>query len=111
MERDTTQIELEDVSGTSLLAGTLATLGSQQGNAYLRFVAHVRGKAPYKSSTFAVPRTFGTMPPEEAWAPEMTRSLAELRRDLERDGWVQLSQGNRPWEGKYERRADTAASD
>jgi fermentation-respiration switch protein FrsA (DUF1100 family) len=39
----TLQIELEDMAGTSWWAGVLATLASQSGNAYLRFVARVDG--------------------------------------------------------------------
>jgi hypothetical protein len=35
----TLQIKLEDMAGTSWWAGVLATLASQPGNAYVRFVA------------------------------------------------------------------------
>jgi len=37
------QIELEDMARTSWWAGVLATLASQSGNAYLRFVGRVNG--------------------------------------------------------------------
>ena len=39
----TLQIELEDMAGTSWWAGVLATLASQSGNAYMRFVGRVNG--------------------------------------------------------------------
>ena len=44
------------------------------------------------------------------WAgPEMTRSLAELRREIEADGWVVTGHGYQPWDLRYQRR-DTARS-
>ena len=82
----TLQIKLEDVGGTSWWAGVIATLTSQSGNTYLRFVASTNGDRRYKGSTFPSPRTSGTVPPQEEWAPGMTQSLHELCRELEDDG-------------------------
>jgi hypothetical protein len=65
----TLHIELEDLAGTSWWAGVLATLASQSGNAYLRFVGVVDGHRQYRSATFPAPRTPGTPPPQEAWTP------------------------------------------
>ena len=45
----TLQIELEDMAGTSRWAGVLATLASQSGNAYMRFVGRVDGHRHYKA--------------------------------------------------------------
>jgi hypothetical protein len=99
----TPQIELEDMAGTSWWAGTLATLGSQAGNAYMRFVGCIDGHRRYKGATFPAPRTLGTLPPEEAWAHGMTKSLQDLRREIENDGWVQAGRGTEPWAFQYER--------
>jgi hypothetical protein len=35
----------------------------------------------------------------------MTRTLQELRREIEHDGWVEAGQGIDPWAFKYERSA------
>jgi len=83
IQRPTLQIELEDMAGTSRWAGVLATLASQSGNAYMRFVGRVDGHRHYKGATFPAPRTLGTLPPQEAWAPGMTKSLQDLLR-----GWL-----------------------
>jgi hypothetical protein len=99
----TLQIELEDMAGTSWWTGVLATLASQSGNAYMRFVGRVDGHRRYKSATFPAPRTLGTLPPEEAWAPGMTKSLQDLRREIENDGWVKAGRDTEPWAFKYER--------
>jgi hypothetical protein len=103
--RSSLQIELEDLAGTSWWAGALATLASQSGNAYLRFVGRVDGRRRYKGATFPAPRTVGTLPPEEAWAPGMTRSLQDLRREIEHEGWVEAGRGTEPWAFRYERPA------
>lgn len=97
-------IALEDVGGTSWWASILSTLGSQYGNTQQRFVGQVDGKTLYKSPTFPVARSVNPPPPEEAWAPGMTAALAELRRDLARDGWVQVSEDGDPPLPVYERR-------
>jgi hypothetical protein len=94
--------ELEDIAGTSWWAGVLATLASQSGNAYLRFVGRVDGQRRYKGATFPAPRTLGVLPPQEAWAPGMTKSLQELRREIEHDGWVEAGRGAEPWAFNYE---------
>ena len=41
------QVELEDAGGTRWWKGLLATVSSQYGNAYLRFVGRVDGQARY----------------------------------------------------------------
>jgi hypothetical protein len=98
----TLQIELEDMAGTSRWAGVLATLTSQSGNAYLRFVGRVDGHRRYEGATFPAPRTLGTQPPQEAWAPGMTKRLQDLRREIEHDGWVETGRGAEPWAFNYE---------
>jgi hypothetical protein len=103
----TLQVELEDMAGTAWWAGVLATLASQSGNAYLRFVGCVDGHRRYKGATFPAPRTLGTLPPQEAWAPEMTKSLQDLRREIENDGWVEAGRGTEPWAFTYERSASS----
>jgi hypothetical protein len=107
METDavTLQIKLEDVGGTSWWAGIIATLASQSGNAFMRFVGSANGDRRYKGSTFPSPRTLGTLPPQEEWAPGMTQSLDQLRRDLKDDGWVQVGRGAEPWAFQYQRPA------
>jgi hypothetical protein len=99
----TLQIELEDMAGVSWWAGVLATLASQSGNAYVRFVGRVDGHRRYKGATFPVPRTLGTLPPQEAWAPGMTKGFQDLRREIEHDGWLEAGRGTDPWAIKYER--------
>ena len=98
----TLQIELQDMAGTSWWAGVLATLALQSGNAYLRFVGRVDGHRRYEGATFPAPRTLGTRPPQEAWAPGMTKSLQDLRREIEHDGWVEAGRSAEPWAFKYE---------
>jgi hypothetical protein len=100
----TLRIEIEDVGGTSWWASILATLTSQSGGQYLRFVGRVDGERRYKGSTFPSPRTLGELPPQEAWAPGMAESLKDLRREVEADGWVLAGEGAQPWELTYERR-------
>ena len=34
---------------------------------------------------------------QEAWAPGMTRSLQDLRREIENDGWVEAGRATEPW--------------
>jgi hypothetical protein len=107
---ETVEIELEDVGGTSWWAGILTTLVSQYGNAQMRFVARPPTGRPYTGATFPVPRTLGSVDPEEAWAPGMTRSLAELCDELERDGWVRQGVGRHAWSIVYARVVPAAAS-
>lgn len=96
-------VALEDVGGTSWWAGILTTLGSQYGSTQQRFVGQVDGKTRYKSSTFPAARSVTPISPQEDWAPGMTAALAELKRDLARDGWVQVSAGGDPSALLYER--------
>lgn len=100
---ETLEIELEDVGGTSWWAGVLTTLGAQGGNAYLRFVGTVDGERRYRSATFVSPRSLGYIPPQEQWAPGMSRCLGELRREIAEDGWFLVSSGDQPWDLRYER--------
>ena len=87
----------------------LATLFFQCGSAHLRFVGRVDGEKRYASALFLAPRTLGTVPPQESWAPGMTQSLTELRREIEDDGWVVTGHGDQPWDLHFRRR-DTARS-
>jgi hypothetical protein len=96
------EVELEDVAGTSWWAGILATLTGQSGIAQMRFVGRVGGETRYTSATFPVPRSFGKIPPKEKWAPGMTAALAELRHEIEDNGWVQVVAGSQPWELQYQ---------
>jgi hypothetical protein len=105
----TLEISLEDAGGTSWWASLLATLGSQSGNAYLRFVGLVDGEQRYTGATFAAPRTLGEVPPQDAWAPELTTTLDELCQEIEADGWILVGTGEQPWARRY-RRAPAAGS-
>ena len=107
-DANTLEIKLEDVGGTSWWAGITTMLASQSGNAYMRFVGSLNGDRRYKGSTFPAPRTFGTLPPQEEWAPGMTQSLQELRREVEDDGWVQVGRGIETWAYQYQRPAQGA---
>ena len=102
-DAETLTVKLEDAGGTSWWASLLATLSSQYGNAYKRFVGRVDGERRYVGPTFPVPRTWGDIPPQEAWAPEMNRSLAEVLRHIEDDHWVQTGKGQQPWEFRFTR--------
>jgi hypothetical protein len=104
------QVELEDTGGTRWWKGLLATVSSQYGNAYLRFVGRVDGQVRYASSTFPVPRSWGEISPQEEWAPEMTGALQELRGDLEKDGWLEVGRGDEPWALRYQRATSGASS-
>jgi hypothetical protein len=97
------------MAGASWWAGVLATLASQSGNAYLRFVGRVDGQRRYKGATFPAPRTLDPLPPQEAWAPGMTKSLQDLRREIENDGWVEAGRGTGPWAFRYEHSQPTTS--
>ena len=99
----TLRVDLEEVGARHWWAALLATLSAQYGNAYMRFVGVVDGKPRYFSATFAVPRTWGSIPPREEWAPGMTAALAELRQQIEDDGWQHLGSGDRSWQLTYQR--------
>ena len=73
------QVELEDAGGTRWWKGLLATLSSQYGNAYLRFVGRVDGQVRYASSTFAVPRTWGDPAAGAVGAGDDRRSRGAVR--------------------------------
>ena len=42
-------------------------------------------------------------PPEPEWAQGMSESLAEVRADLERAGWIVEGRGAEPWSYRYVR--------
>jgi len=100
---NTLQIELEDIAGASWWRSILASLGSQSGNAYLRFVARVGGERRYTSATFPAPRTLGELPPREEWAPGMTAVLDDLDHQIAADGWIRAGVGDQPWAHSYRR--------
>lgn len=97
-------IALEDIGGTSWWASILTTLGSQYGSTQQRFVGQIDGKTHYWSPTFPAARSVTPVSPQEEWAPGMTAALAELTRDLARDGWVQVSEGEDPTSLVYVRK-------
>ena len=108
--QDTLEIELEDAGGTSPLASLLATLGSQFGNAYHRFVG--RAHSPDSrwptyaivGKTFPAPRAFlADLPPQDQWAQGMTQALNELREELLSQGWRPVGKGTHPWSFTYVR--------
>ena len=101
-EKPILRICLEEVGARHWWVALFATLSSQSGNAYMRFVGVVEGDPEYVSATFPVPRTLGTIPPEEAWAPDMTKSLEDLRERIESDGWRLVHRGEQPWELTYQ---------
>jgi hypothetical protein len=41
----------------------------------------------------------------------MTDALTELRRDLEKDGWVEVGRGDEAWALRYQRATSGASSD
>ena len=107
---DTLQIELEDAGGTSMVASLLATLGSQCGNAYHRFVGRAHSAEPrwptyaIVGRTFPSPRAFlADLPPQDAWAEGMTQALNELREELLAQGWRPVGQGAHPCSFTYVR--------
>lgn len=67
-------IELEEIGGTSWWASLPITLTSQSGTTKLRFVGRTDGTRVYTGAPFPVPRTLGSLPPEEQWAPGMAQS-------------------------------------
>ena len=97
-------IALEDVGGTSWWKSILTTLASQYGNTQQRFVGQVDGKTRYKSPTFPAARSVTSVDPQEEWAPGMIAALAELKRDLIGNGWVQVSERGSSKLPVYERK-------
>ncbi|MGY3555526.1 hypothetical protein [Williamsia sp. R60] len=102
-EYSTLVVGLEEVGARRWWAALLATLASQSGNAYMRFVGVVDGKQEYFSATFPVPRTWGSIPPQEAWAPGMTQALSDLQKQLHSDGWQLRETQDDPWRSVYTR--------
>lgn len=107
-QRDSLEIELEDAGSTSWLAALLATLGSQNGNAFMRFVAVApAGVSPprrvvMRAGPFARPRSIpDDVPPHESFCPGMTATLDDLRERLERDGWEPVGHGRHAWSYRY----------
>lgn len=60
-------VRVEEVGARHWWMALLATLASQSGNAYMRFVGVVDEKSVYFSDTFPVPRIWGSIPPQEQW--------------------------------------------
>jgi hypothetical protein len=100
---ETLQVELQDAGGTAWWARILTTLSSQYGSTTYRFVGRVADAVRYSSSTVMSPTPVSPVPPEEKWAPGMTRSLAELVGDIRQDGWTEASRGSEPWALTFER--------
>ena len=100
---ETCRIELQDVGGTAWWARIFTTLTSQTGSTQLRFIGRVGSEIRYSSSTFSSPTPVSPVPPEEVWAPGLTRSLEELVSDLQRDGWTQTARGREPWDLTFQR--------
>ena len=108
--QDTLEIELEDAGGGSPLASLLATIGSQFGNAYYRFVGRAHSPDPrwptyaIVGQTFPAPRAFAAdLPPQDQWAPGMTEALNELREELLSQGWRPVGKGAHRWSFTYVR--------
>ncbi|MBM7461158.1 hypothetical protein ACIBED_02315 [Rhodococcus coprophilus] len=100
---ETLRVELEEVGARHWWAALLATLSSQSGNAYMRFVGVVDGELRYFGRTFPVPRMWGPESPQEKWAPGMNDSLTDLTRRIDEDGWRRVGCGTRAWELTFER--------
>ena len=111
----TLEIELEDAGSTSWWAGVIAVLGSQYGNAYLRFVGRLLdeetpGTVVARGGPFARPRSLpDDVLPDERWCPGMTSTLEDLEHRLEEDGWTPAGQGEHPWSVQYSRPRPPAA--
>ena len=108
--QDILEIEVEDAGGTSPLASLLATVGSQFGNVYYRFVGRAHSPDPRRPSyaivgkTFPAPRAFlADLPPHDQWAQGMTQALNELQEELLSQGWRPVGQGAHPWSFTYVR--------
>jgi hypothetical protein len=109
-DHDTLQIELEDVNRAGWWVAVLATLASQSGNAYSRFVGRAQSTDPrwgtYEIRSATFPRVRGlpdSMTPQEAWAPGMDEALSELRTQLAAEGWQRSGHGEAPWAETYTR--------
>ncbi|MFQ6155958.1 hypothetical protein ACLMMA_05670 [Micrococcus luteus] len=99
----TLRIELEDPVSVPWWARIMYTLTTQYGRSPMRFVARADGgRILYRGATFAGP-ALGRTAPREAWAPGLEASLTELRAEIVRDGWVESSHGQQPWDLTYVR--------
>ncbi len=100
---ETLRVRLEEVGARHWWAALLATLSSQSGNAYMRFVGVVDGEPRYRGRTFPVPRVWKPESPQEKWAPGMDDSLTDLTRRIEADGWHRLDCGAHAWDLTFQR--------
>ncbi len=107
-QRQTLEIELEDAGSTSWLASLLATLGSQNGNAFMRFVARTTGsegrprQVVMRAGPFPRLRSIpDDVPPHESYCPGMTATLDDLRERLVKDGWEPVGHGKHAWSYRY----------
>ncbi len=115
--QDSLEIQLEDSGGESFIGGILTTLGSQGGSGYYRFVGVARSddhrwpvyRVP--GDTFPAPRELlSDIPPQQEWAPGMTRCLLNLQAELLAEGWLPAGNGAHPWSGRYTRPCFESAS-
>ncbi|WP_241386281.1 hypothetical protein [Rhodococcus sp. CH91] len=102
-DNETLRVELEEVGARHWWAALFATLSSQSGNAYMRFVGVVGEEPRYRGPTFPVPRGWGYESPREEWVPGLHESLAELQQRIEDDGWTQVGHGTELWDLTYRR--------
>jgi hypothetical protein len=96
-------IGIEEVGAHQWWKALIATLTSQSGAAYMRFVGVVGKEPRYFSATFPVPRTVGFLSPQDEWAADMRHSLREIEKQVENDGWRLLSRSEDPWRLEYTR--------
>ncbi|MBH0023033.1 hypothetical protein [Salinibacterium sp. SWN248] len=95
-QRELLQVEIEKVE-ISGLARMLTTFTTGVPNQTLRFIGRVGDEARYTSGPFSSNHMFDPMNPDEAYAPRMAEILAELRHEIEADGWVETAQGEQSW--------------
>jgi hypothetical protein len=106
------EIEAEDVGGTSKVASQLATLASQHGNAYFRFVTRVRNPGPHRPATVMTGATFPATRPsmddpaaQGAWLEIQRERFGEFHRQLVDQGWRPVGHGAHWWSVIYRRAA------
>lgn len=117
-QQQTLEIEMEDAASTSWLAALLATLSSQNGTAFMRFVARAPGppgeppRIVLRAGPFPRPRSLpDDVSPDESSCPGMTAALDDLRERLERDGWEPAGRGEQAWSYRYARPEGATAPD